>query len=56
MQVLPRDGEFEGIVCFSASFSEEKVAISIDENYLRLVFENTELNKDEPYFDILKFV
>ncbi|MGP1415262.1 MAG: hypothetical protein ACTTJ6_04905 [Treponema sp.] len=56
MQVLPRDGEFEGIVCFSASFPEEKVAISIDENYLRLVFENTELNKDEPYFDILKFV
>ena len=55
-QVLPKEGQFEGLVCFKAPVSEEKVAISLDDSYLRLIFENIKLNKDEPYFDILKFV
>lgn len=55
VQVLPKEGEFEGIVCFNVSFTEKKVVILVDENYLRLVFD-VKLNKDEPYFDILKFI
>ena len=56
MQVLPKIGSFEGNISFVDSVFEEKVKILLDENYLRLLFENKELSKAEPYFDILKFV
>ena len=56
MQVLPKIGSFEGKISFVDSVFEEKVKILLDENYLRLLFENKELSKAEPYFDILKFV
>lgn len=56
MQVLPKEGLFNAVVCFRDYSFEEKVTVFLDENYLHLVFENVELSKAEPYFDILKFV
>lgn len=56
LQVLPKDGKFEGAVCFNASAFEEKVVVLLDENYLRLIFANMELNKVLPCLDRLKFI
>ena len=55
-QVLPKEGNYGGEVFFRTSISGKKVKILLDGNYLRLVFENKELNKVWPYFDILKFI
>ncbi|MGP1438175.1 MAG: hypothetical protein ACTTKH_03790 [Treponema sp.] len=56
MQVLPKEGEFDGIVCFRDSIPEAKVSISLDEDFLKLLFNNVDINKVMPYFDILKFI
>jgi len=56
LQVLPKEGQFEGILCFKTSPSEEKVVILLDDSFLRLSFKNFELSKAKPYFDILKFI
>lgn len=55
-QVLPRKGCFEGVVFFKTNLSKDRVVILIDDDYLRLVFENVKQSKEKPYFDILKFV
>ena len=52
-QVLPRSGEFLGVLSFS-NRKEKDVKVLFDDKWVKLIFTDSEFNEGMPHFNILK--